>query len=185
MSTAWESPTLTCTTSSGKHPVLLLLSLLRGDSSHTLFQFSVFVCFEGKKYDILSIFLYDLIEHFHSAHIYSIECSWHLTDVLACSQKVSHPEMRLVSAAVGASFHFPFWELWCILVSVCFHNLMWLAHRDCRIFIVRAWCSECIHTLDLSLSSHPKDVYHVYIKTNSQYATMPYILLSCGTCDML
>jgi hypothetical protein len=31
-------------------------------------------------------------------------------------------------------------------------------HRDCRIFIVRAWCSECVHTLDLSLSSHPKDV---------------------------
>jgi hypothetical protein len=30
--------------------------------------------------------------------------------------------------------HFPFWELWCMLVSVCFHN------RDCKIFIVHACC---------------------------------------------
>jgi hypothetical protein len=35
---------------------------------------------------------------------------------------------------------------------------LWLTHRDYRIFIVRAWCSECVHTLDLGLSSHPKDV---------------------------
>jgi hypothetical protein len=46
-----------------------------------------------------------LIEHFYSAHIHSIECLGRLADVLACSQKVSHPEMRLVSAAIGASFH--------------------------------------------------------------------------------
>jgi hypothetical protein len=51
-----------------------------------------------------------------------------LVDVLACSQ-VSHPEMRLGSAAIGASFHFPFWELWCMLVSVCFHNLVTYAQR--------------------------------------------------------
>jgi hypothetical protein len=31
------------------------------------------------------------IEHFYSAHIHSIECSWRLADVLA-----SHPEMRIV-----------------------------------------------------------------------------------------
>jgi hypothetical protein len=48
-----------------------------------------------------------LIEHFYSAHIHSIECSWHSADVLACSRKVSHPEMRLVSAAIGTSFHIP------------------------------------------------------------------------------
>jgi hypothetical protein len=46
-----------------------------------------------------------LIEHFYSAHINSFECSWRLADVLACSQKVSHPEMRLVSVAISASFH--------------------------------------------------------------------------------
>jgi hypothetical protein len=23
---------------------------------------------------------------------------------------------------------------------------LWLTHRDCRILIVRAWCSECVHT---------------------------------------
>jgi hypothetical protein len=66
----------------------------------------------------------DDVDHFYSAHIHSIECSWRLADVLACSQKVSHPEMRLVSAAIGTSFHFSFWELWCMLVSVCFHNLL-------------------------------------------------------------
>jgi septal ring factor EnvC (AmiA/AmiB activator) len=37
--------------------------------------------------------------------IHYIECSWRLADVLACSQKVSHPEMRLVSAAIGVSIH--------------------------------------------------------------------------------
>ena len=47
-------------------------------------------------------------DHLYSAHIHSIECSWRLTDVLACSQKVSHPEMRLVSAAIGASYCFSF-----------------------------------------------------------------------------
>jgi hypothetical protein len=45
-----------------------------------------------------------LIEHMYSADIHSIECSWRLADVLACSQKVSYPEMKLVSAAIGVSF---------------------------------------------------------------------------------
>jgi hypothetical protein len=46
-----------------------------------------------------------------------------------------------------------FGACWFLYVS----TIMWLTHRDCRIFIVRAWCSECVHTLDLGLSSHPKD----------------------------
>ena len=29
---------------------------------------------------------------------------------------------------------------------------------DYRIFIVRAWWSACVHTLDLGLESHPKDL---------------------------
>jgi hypothetical protein len=33
----------------------------------------------------------DDVVHFYSAHIHSIECSGRLADVLACSQKVSHP----------------------------------------------------------------------------------------------
>jgi hypothetical protein len=49
------------------------------------------------------------IEHFYSGHSHSIECSWRLADVLACSPMVSHLEMRLVSAAIGASF--PFFRL--------------------------------------------------------------------------
>jgi hypothetical protein len=39
---------------------------------------------------------------------------------------------------LGASFHFPFWELWCILVSVCFHNLVTYAHR------LQDLCSACL-----------------------------------------
>jgi hypothetical protein len=57
------------------------------------------------------MFFFRLIEHFYRAHIQSNECSWRLVNVLACSQ-VSHPEMRLVNAAFGASFHFPFVLLW-------------------------------------------------------------------------
>jgi hypothetical protein len=34
---------------------------------------------------------------------------------------------------------------WFLYVS----TILWLTHRDCRIFKVRAWCSECVHTLDL------------------------------------
>jgi hypothetical protein len=30
---------------------------------------------------------------------------------------------------LGASFHFPFWELRCMLVSVCFHNLVTFSQR--------------------------------------------------------
>jgi hypothetical protein len=29
-----------------------------------------------------------------------------------------------------------------------------ILRTDCSIFIVRTWCSECVHTLDLGLSSH-------------------------------
>jgi hypothetical protein len=81
------------------------------------------------------------------AHIiHSIECSWRSADGLACSQKVSHPEMKSVSAANGASFPiFPFENFdacWFLYVS----TILWLTHRDCGIFIVCAWCSECVHT---------------------------------------
>jgi hypothetical protein len=104
-----------------------------------------------------------------------------------------------------------FGACWCLYVSTV---LLWLMHRDCKIFTVRAWlgvlilrwvwsvlllthhtcfsllrtlvhagvcmfpqscdlctetagsvcsacltwCSQCVYTLDLSLSSHPKDV---------------------------
>jgi hypothetical protein len=68
-----------------------------------------------------------LIKHLYTAHIHSIECSWRVANVLACSQKVSHPEMRLVSAASWRII--PFWEIWCTLVSVRFHNLMTYAQR--------------------------------------------------------
>jgi hypothetical protein len=41
-----------------------------------------------------------------------------------------------------------FGACWLLYVS----TISWLTHRDCRIFIVRAWCCECVHTLDLVLS---------------------------------
>jgi hypothetical protein len=51
---------------------------------------------------------------------------------------------------------FPFRELWCMLVSVCFHNPVTYAQR---LRDLCSACSECVHTLYLGLwSSHPKDV---------------------------
>jgi hypothetical protein len=49
-----------------------------------------------------------------------------------------------------------FGTCWFLYVS----TILWLAHRDCRIFIVSAWWCACLHTLDLSLSSHLKEVSH-------------------------
>jgi hypothetical protein len=46
-------------------------------------------------------------EHLYSTHIHSSNA--HGANVLACSQKVSDSEMRLVSAVIGALFpFFPF-----------------------------------------------------------------------------
>jgi hypothetical protein len=49
------------------------------------------------------------IEHLYSAHIRYIRRSWRFADVLACSH-VSHPDMKLVSAAIGKSNTFSFFE---------------------------------------------------------------------------
>jgi hypothetical protein len=51
------------------------------------------------KHIFCSFFSFFFRTLFYSAHIHTIESSWRLADVLACSQKVSHPGMRLVSAA--------------------------------------------------------------------------------------
>jgi hypothetical protein len=69
----------------------------------------------------------------------SLKYTWCLADGLACSQNMSHPEMRLVSAAIGTSFSF---SLLKTLVHAGF-CMFPLAHRDCRIFIVHAWRSKC------------------------------------------
>jgi hypothetical protein len=72
---------------------------------------------------------------FCSAHIHSVECSWCLADVLTCSQKVSHPEMRLTSPSchwhwrIMIIIPFSLLRTLCMLVSVCFHNLVTYAHR--------------------------------------------------------
>jgi hypothetical protein len=97
----------------------------------------------------LNDWLIDLIEHLYGAHIHSIECSWRLVDVeLACSQKVSHPKDE-----TGQCCHwriipvFPF-ENFSACWFLCVSPICWLTHRDCRIFIERAWCSACVHILD-------------------------------------
>jgi hypothetical protein len=45
------------------------------------------------------------------------------------SEGVTSWDETQVSAANGTSFHFPFWELWYMLVSVCFHNLVTYAQK--------------------------------------------------------
>jgi hypothetical protein len=58
---------------------------------------------------------------FYSAHIHIIESSRRLADVLACCQKVSHPGMRLVSAASWRIIPFSLFEnfgaCWYLYVS--------------------------------------------------------------------
>jgi hypothetical protein len=62
--------------------------------------------------------------------IHFLQCSWRLADLLACSQKVSHPEIILVSAAIGASFPFPLFEdFGACWFSMCFHNVVINAQR--------------------------------------------------------
>jgi hypothetical protein len=68
----------------------------------------------------------------YSAHICSLECSWRLAYDLACCQKVSHPEIWLVSAAVGVSY--PFFLLrtlvhagfWCMFDNTLSKKYRWI-----------------------------------------------------------
>jgi hypothetical protein len=73
--------------------------------------------------------------------IHSIKCSWRLADVQACSQKVSHPEIRLVSAAIGAAvmpifpFHNDFFSISCTKVcqnALIILKLQWKNDRIIR-----------------------------------------------------
>jgi hypothetical protein len=45
----------------------------------------------------------------------------------------------------------------CMLISVGFYNLV-ISAQWLQDLYIRAWCSECIHTLDLILLSYLKDV---------------------------
>jgi hypothetical protein len=88
---------------------LTLLTQHKADVEKVSHEYKLlFICFVFPSLLFLfvsCVFLFDwLIEHFYSAHIPLLECLWHFTDVLACSQKVSHLEMRLVNAASGASY---------------------------------------------------------------------------------
>jgi hypothetical protein len=81
-----------------------------------------------------SLLLVDDVEHFYSTHIHTIECSWRLANVLACSQKVSHPGMRLVSAAIGASFYFPFWNACKVITSCSMFPSWWNIKKKWLVF---------------------------------------------------
>jgi hypothetical protein len=70
------------------------------------------------------------------------------------------------------SHFFLFENIGACMISVCSHNLVTYAQRlqdlysACLTFFFFffcdpwAWCSECVHTLDLGLSSHPKAPIH-------------------------
>jgi hypothetical protein len=72
----------------------------------------------------------------------------------------------------SSSFHLPklnseyYWQgsdrIHCVCWFLYVSTILWHTHRDCKIFIVRAWCSECVHTLDLGLSSHPKELVQLH-----------------------
>jgi uncharacterized protein YfaT (DUF1175 family) len=78
-----------------------------------------------------------------SAHIHFYQMFMRLADVLACSQKVSNPEMRLVNAAIGVFFP-------CFLVRTLVHAGFCMfpqsphthTGRDCRILV--RFISECL-----------------------------------------
>jgi hypothetical protein len=79
---------------------------------------------------------------------------------------LDHVHQRLVKAGLSLKLLRAIWKtnILCLAIKMfsdCFNvfNVLWLiAHRDCRIIIVGAWCSECVPIMDLSLSSHPKEV---------------------------
>ena len=50
---------------------------------------------------------------------------------------------------------------------------------DYRIFIVRAWCSACVHTLDVGFESHPKD-YVPPILARARCLMPTFLLFSVG-----
>jgi hypothetical protein len=90
-----------------------------------------------------------------------------------------------VSADIGASFHFPFWRtlvhagFWlfpqscdtCMLVSVCFHNLV-TCDRDCRIF-------KCVLDV-LNAYTHWTSVYHLC--SEGRESSAPMFNLCCCCC---
>ena len=105
-------------------------------------------------------------EDLYSAHIHSIvflvffKCSRRLADVLAISSGCLTHERDQRYAATGArSTVFNHIEIHACWVFWCFCNPP-NSDMDYRIFIVRAWSSACVHTLDLGLTSHPKDGVH-------------------------
>jgi hypothetical protein len=95
-----------------------------------------------------------LIEHLYSAHIHSIECSWRLADVLACFQKVSHPEMRLVSAAIGASLPI-------FLLRTLVHAGFCMFSQSCDVRTVTAGSLQCVLDVLKGQSGQPLGVFQI------------------------
>ena len=96
----------------------------------------------------------------HISSQFCFECSRRLADVLAISSGCLTHERDQRYAATGArSTVFNHIEIHACWVFWCFCNPP-NSDMDYRIFIVRAWSSACVHTLDLGLTSHPKDGVH-------------------------
>jgi hypothetical protein len=88
-----------------------------------------------------------LIEHLHSAQIHSIECqgAWLMFWPVLRRCHILRWDWSVLPLTHHSRYAFLSWFL-------CVSTIVWLTYRDCRIFIVRAWCCECVHTLDLGLS---------------------------------
>jgi hypothetical protein len=82
-----------------------------------------------------------LIEHFYSAHIHSIECSsWPMFSPVFRRCHTLRWDWSVLPLVHHSIFPFEnFGACWFLYVF----TILWLKHRDCRVFIVRAWCSEC------------------------------------------
>jgi hypothetical protein len=55
--------------------------------------------------------LYWLIDHFYSAHIHSIECPWHLADILGCSQVSPVARLKIIISSNVCVFDIVFASL--------------------------------------------------------------------------
>ena len=109
----------------------------------------------------------------HISSQFCFECSRRLADVLAISSGCLTHERDQRYAATGArSTVFNHIEIHACWVFWCLCNPP-NSDMDYRIFIVRAWSSACVHTLDLGFESHPKD-YVPSILTRARCHAKPF-----------
>ena len=97
----------------------------------------------------------------YSASLHAIiACSVRLADVMAVSSGcLTHKWDQWPATTKRMDYCFNHIEIRACWVFWCLCNPP-NSDMDYRIFIVRAWSSACVHTLDLGFESHPKDYYY-------------------------